>query len=338
MPKVDRIQVYWFTGRLFRSPVGEEAVLGAKDIIEKQLEDYNEVFADIVNGLLFDGEDVVKESQLDDMQVVSQYKADGDKLHEEERDKLKRWHDGLINIATIGIENQSNIAKYMPLRIMGYDGAAYRAQLLKLSADRKQKRASTKKGKEEPPFNPVPVVTLVLYFGDKRWDRYHCLSDVIDVPDRLKPFFNDYRINVFEIAWLSEKQISRFKSDFRVVANFFVRKRLDPNYIPDDLTEITHVDEVLKLISAVSGDNRYYYAVKDAKGKVRNMCEVAERLEKRGIEKGMEKGMEKGRLILLAQLVDDGTLSLHDAAIRAGMNDTDFKKTVEKLSSDISDK
>ena len=34
--------------------------MGAKDIIEKQLEDYNEVFADIVNGLLFDGEDVVR--------------------------------------------------------------------------------------------------------------------------------------------------------------------------------------------------------------------------------------------------------------------------------------
>ena len=46
--------MYWFTWRLFRSPVGEEAVLGAKDIIEKQLEDYNEVFADIVNGLLTD--------------------------------------------------------------------------------------------------------------------------------------------------------------------------------------------------------------------------------------------------------------------------------------------
>ena len=138
------------------------------------------------------------------------------------------------------------------------------------------------------------MVTLVLYFGDKRWDRYHCLSDVIDVPDRLKPFFNDYRINVFEIAWLSEKQISRFKSDFRVVANFFVKKRLNSEYIPDDLTEITHVDEVLKLISAVSGDNRYYYAVKDTKGKVRNMCEVAERLERRGIEKGIKKGITQG--------------------------------------------
>ena len=280
--------------------------MGAKDIIEKQLEDYNEVFADIVNGLLFDGEDVVKESQLDDMQVVSQYKADGDKLHEEERDKLKRWHDGLINIATIGIENQSNIAKYMPLRIIGYDGAAYRAQLLKNKAAHREKRAIDKEGKVEeiPSFSPIPVVTLVLYFGDKRWDRYHRLSDVISVPDRLKPFFSDYKINVFEVAWLSEEQISHFKSNFRVVANFFVKKRLDPEYIPDDLTEITHVDEVLKLISAVSGDDRYYYAVMGEEGKVRNMCEVAERLERRGIEKGISQGISQG----MAQGIEVGRI------------------------------
>ena len=98
--------------------------MGEKDIIEKQLEDYNEVFADIVNGLLFAGETVVEENQLDDMQVFSQYKADDGKLHEEERDKLKRWHDGLINIAMIGMENQSDIFKYMPLCVIGYDGAA----------------------------------------------------------------------------------------------------------------------------------------------------------------------------------------------------------------------
>ena len=177
---------------------------------------------------------------------------------------------------------------------------------------------STMKGKEKPPFNPIPVVTLVLYFGDKRWDRYHCLSDVIDVPDRLKPFFNNYRINVFEIAWLSEKQISRFKSDFRVVANFFVKKRLDSEYIPDDLTEITHVDEVLKLISAVSGDNRYYYAVKDTKGKVRNMCEVAERLERRGIEKGIKKGVSQG----MAQGIEVGRVREYIAVRREdGMPD-----------------
>ena len=31
-------------------------IMGEKDIIEKTLESYNDVFADIINGLLFQGE------------------------------------------------------------------------------------------------------------------------------------------------------------------------------------------------------------------------------------------------------------------------------------------
>lgn len=34
----------------------------------------------------------------------------------------------------------------------------------------------------------------------------------------------------------------------QVVANFFVQKRKNKDYIPDDPTEIRHVDEVLKLL------------------------------------------------------------------------------------------
>ena len=34
--------------------------MGEKDIAEKILEDYPDVFADIVNGFLFDGEEVIK--------------------------------------------------------------------------------------------------------------------------------------------------------------------------------------------------------------------------------------------------------------------------------------
>lgn len=34
--------------------------MGEKDIAEKVLEDYNDVFADIVNVLLFQGEQIVK--------------------------------------------------------------------------------------------------------------------------------------------------------------------------------------------------------------------------------------------------------------------------------------
>ena len=37
--------------------------MGEKDIAEKVLEDYNDVFADIVNVLLFQGEQIVKPEQ-----------------------------------------------------------------------------------------------------------------------------------------------------------------------------------------------------------------------------------------------------------------------------------
>lgn len=40
--------------------------MGDKDIAEKMLESYNDVFADIVNGLVFDGEQIIKEDELTD--------------------------------------------------------------------------------------------------------------------------------------------------------------------------------------------------------------------------------------------------------------------------------
>ena len=40
--------------------------MGQKDIAEKRLESYNDVFADIVNVLLFSGEKLIAEDQLED--------------------------------------------------------------------------------------------------------------------------------------------------------------------------------------------------------------------------------------------------------------------------------
>ena len=79
----------------------------------------------------------------------------------------------------------------------------------------------------------------------------------MEIPTGLDEFVSDYQIKVFEVAWLSEEQIRRFRSDFRIVANFFVNKRKNKNYIPDDPTEIQHVDEVLKLLQVMTGDARY---------------------------------------------------------------------------------
>ena len=96
----------------------------------------------------------------------------------------------------------------MPFRIVGYDGAAYRSQL-------QQERKKM-----------LPVVTIVLYFGtDRHWNSRKKIKELMEIPRCLDTYVNDYQMHVFEVAWLTEEQISHFRSDFKVVANFFVQKR-----------------------------------------------------------------------------------------------------------------
>ncbi len=64
--------------------------MAEKDTTEKILEAYNDVFSDIVNVLLFHGEEVLKPEELEEQAPRSYYKADG-KVHEIERDVAKRW-------------------------------------------------------------------------------------------------------------------------------------------------------------------------------------------------------------------------------------------------------
>lgn len=68
------------------------------------------------------------------------------------------------------------------------------------------------------------------------------------VEKHLEEYVNDYKIHVFEISWLTDEQVKMFKSDFRIVADFFTQIRKNNNYIPSTAT-IEHVDEVLKLLS-----------------------------------------------------------------------------------------
>lgn len=50
--------------------------MGQKDISQKILLSYNDVFADVVNVLLFHGENVISEEELEDQMARSHYKAD----------------------------------------------------------------------------------------------------------------------------------------------------------------------------------------------------------------------------------------------------------------------
>ena len=254
--------------------------MGAKDITEKILADFNDVFADIINGVLFDGKQVVSEHALENVKDRSQYKFNNI-IHEQERDLAKRWIPYKICFALYGLEHETGAEPYMPMRIIGYDGAAYRGQL-------------TKRERDRPNF---PVITIVLYFGTKHWDQPRTLYECMNIQENLKPFVSDYKINVVEVAFLDDK-LDNFHSDFRIIAEYFVNKRRNIEYTPS-AQEIQHVDEFLKLLQALTGDDRYFDVLnllqKEAKKEGVNMCEILDKVENRGIAIGEKRGEKRGR-------------------------------------------
>jgi len=285
-----------------------------KDITQKVLEKYNDVFADILNVLLFNGRDVVEESTLTDALPMSMLKIDG-RVRSQERDIAKYWRKSKINVALFGLENQTTPNKLMPLRVLGYDGAEYVKQSRKENIDKAK----------------YPVITLVLYLGyEKEWNYPKTLFEVLDIDEDIKPYVNDFKINLFEIAYLDKEKINLFKSDFRILADYLYQMRVNRDYIADETT-IEHVEELLTLMSAMTGDNRFEETINDLKGKEKiNMCEVLDRVEARGIEKGIEQGVKRGTINTLISLVNDGILSSYEAALRANMSVEDFEKYLKK--------
>ena len=305
--------------------------MSEKDIAEKTFIALNDVFADIINGLLFEGKQVITEDSLEDITPTSQYKADEEILHEQERDTYKLWRGHGVNLILLGMENQTKPDKDMPFRVIGYDGAAYRTQLLKT-----EERIIKGKVRQVAKKERYPVITLILYFGQKRWRYSKRLKESFypalpndEVTQVLQQYISDYKINVFEISYLTPKQVKLFCSDFRIVADYFVNSKNDVDYIPDDKV-IDHVDEFLKLMSVLTGDKKYEeigtsFEMQEKKEGIR-MCKVLEAREQRG----EQRGIEIGKLQTLLSLVEDKLLSVKEAAQRANMSVEEFEGLLKK--------
>ena len=110
-----------------------------------------------------------------------------------------------------------------------------------------------------------------------------------------------------------------FKSDFRIVADYFGQIRKTGQY-KGSLDDIKHVYEVLELLSVMEEDDRYkkafYY--NNVEGGIRNMCDVIDRLEKMGVEKGKE----------------ERNVEVATDLIKAGQKNASFISNISKLSED----
>ena len=255
--------------------------MGERDISQKTLESNNDVFADIVNVLVFSGEQVVKAESLTDAQTFSQYKDSKNVLHNQERDVAKKWTKGDFCLSLFGFENQTKKEKSMPLRVMCYDGVAYRSQLLDDTAE----------------F--YPVITLVLYFGTKsKWEKYTSLKESLKIDERLKDFVSDYKIKVINLAWLTDEQINSFRSDFRIVAEYL--RALRTGQVQDwSRQKLKYVNEIIDLMRVISDDDifdnmaEFIEETQREKGGV-SVCEFVQKMKNEGVVLGRNEGIALG--------------------------------------------
>ena len=180
--------------------------MGKKDLTGKQLEEYADVFVDIYNHLLFEKE-YLQEKGLQNDATQSVYHSENGEIRFQDRDIIKKYNDGTnYVIANFGIENQAVIDKTMPIRVMHYDASGYHKQM-------KEKAASV-----------YPVITIVLNLTEKRWTAPKSVHELVTMNEKMKQYVQDYQIKVFDIAYLPDKIIESFKSDFKEIAYFLKRK------------------------------------------------------------------------------------------------------------------
>ena len=102
---------------------------------------------------------------------------------------------------------------------------------------------------------------------------------------------------MFNIAFLSQKTIAMFKSDFKIIAEYFRAKRLNQKY-KGSKEKLKHANETLKMFSALTGDNSFekvYNEDNSKKGGIA-MCDVVERIRNDGRTEGRTE--EKERIIM----------------------------------------
>lgn len=283
---------------------------------EKKLEDYPEVFTDIVNTLLFSDSSIrLDENKIVDGPTESIYKAE-EQDKEQRRDTFKYYDIGnkgiLFCVAAYGIENQSTIDNVMPVRIMNYDASAYKSQVFGLKSSSKQTNQKRKR--------IYPVITIVLNFSGKEWKTCRSLYDMMALPSDLAKYVQDYKINVFDVAFLEDDVIEKFTSDFKAVARFFKDKRL--RLEANDTIEIKHPAEIADLFSVFTGDEGYRDAVpnvikKKEKGEVITVCTYTETIR------------DSGKIEMLFELVESGDISPERACEKLGITLNELEKKMK---------
>lgn len=268
-----------------------------KDLTKKRCLSDNERYADLINGTVFGGRQLLRAQDLEDLDsqaIVKHGKASGRRkqYRPHYHDLIKKAAFG-VNFAVISLEDQDKVHYLMPLRNMAYEAAEYdrqaafiRRQVQKLSGITEEEFLSG----FLKDSRLWPCVTFVLYFGE-HWDGsrdLHGILDMTDIPKELQTYVNNYPIHVIEVRKLENTDV--FQTDLKQIFDF-IRSSKER----EELIALVQTDPAFQEMDEAAYDMMAEYASAEGliemkkyqrkDGKV-NMCKALEDLMTEKLEEG----------------------------------------------------
>ncbi len=271
------------------------------DVVLKNYWSNNEQFADLFNAVLFDGRQVIKPEELKEVDTEESSVLEHRKYAESiqvSRDNIKIQKKSTVygvQFVLLGLESQEHIHYAMPMRVMGYDYSAYKKQY-----DSNAKKYKTAQELEEDEYLSkmkktdkfIPVITTVVYYGEKPWDGAISLHGMLDIPVEMKTFVNDYKMRLVEARENKLKLHNINNKDLFCLLEIILDKGSPLNKTRERAIEYAKEHKVDKfVVMTVAGatnckiDYNALYKEGDA-----NMCTLFEEIAKESEVKGKIEG------------------------------------------------
>ena len=238
--------------------------MGTPDKSHKMLLANNDEFAEVFSVLALNNKVKLDPNRLREAATEYEHLEHG-KPMELRRDVVKLYDGFALGICICGFENQTSVDIGMPVRVMGYDWTRYRYQL-----------------KNALPLNQdtriAPVFSHVLNFSyTHKWNWPNSLRDLVNLPPELEVFFQDYKISVTNLAWLTPKERELLTGDFRAYVEALCEMRTTGK-ITGIKQPIKHIDAMLALLAATTNQPSLELFDKTGfqEGKT-TMCEIMDR-------------------------------------------------------------
>ena len=282
--------------------------MGKADVYESDYLENEEVFADLVNGVLYQGEQVVKPCELEE-QDGELRSILGEDVKKTLRDKVKLWKGTVI--AVLVVENQTKVDYRMVTRAMLAESMAYDKQWKKLRDKNRAQEKQQEERVEEDEFVSgmrkgdkfIPVITIVIYYGkEKPWDGARTLYELLDVEgneEKILPYVSNYRLNLFD--YHDYDDFDRFHSELQSVFEFL-------RYAGDKESMKIRLEQHRERYENLSGQAKVLLTKlanirkipgvgeKEFEKGDFSMCKAFEDMRKEGFIEGEKKGEIKGEV------------------------------------------